>query len=906
MEEGDTSTGMEMNECPLLIASDDDDHNGNTTTRQNYLLRIILFLQSTEMFIAGARPPMNQSPSLSRVSSSLTSSFSVLSSTDAKDGLELEIVVVDDDDDGGEGPGPAVFGHNNSSAPQTDNIGVELQRQRKSFKRIFREKNLQSLNDRLGGVEGVADAFNTDLGTGISDNSEEISQRKMFQVSQNWALSQNYLHFLKKSCKSWSIALLSLAGALSLGFGMKEGGLESGWIEGAIVFVTIFVLLLFSSTRNWFEARRAKKQKPQKDVKVGVVRGGKEVPVCVSDLVCGDLVCLNAGCLIPADGLFVCGEGFEIDDGTLCSVLCNEQSPFLFYGSRVVKGSAKMLVISEGVDDTVLGEMMREAMNSSSSSTQKKTSIETSIDKLSKCINIGGILISILICVVVFLRFMKGKIDDESGANRPDSKGAPTELERILHSLKVIFAVSKGNVRVLTTLLGVLLVGIMEGIPFVVAIAIARWNSTTLSDRASAKDVLSCVKMAKVTTICTDQNVGWLEQETRDHPIASLVESGIKIIFFSRNDDAAELKMVSRECGICETDAEVLTSDDLQKCTTDEEMFERLESVKVVGKCDSALKQRIVRCLRSKGEVVAVVGERSYDAPMMKEADIGLAIKTEFSETTIDSANLIIVKGSFSLLIDMMICGRIINENLQKFIQVEVIMTIASSLINFISAVSSGDTPLSSIQLFWIYFLISIPGGLALLSGQPNKNLQDTIRPTGPLITKAMWVNILLQSSYQIGISMTLQLKGTAILGTSQAANDSMIFNAFVLCQLFNIFSARELKDPNIFKGIHQNSWFWVGSGAFVVVHVLFVAVDQSIANDAGLNWKQWLECCLIGAGTWLLDLVAKFHITEMARHWTRELIGTWRSTPESMSNLQNPLMTTGSTPGIVQGNTPG
>ncbi|XP_019176826.1 PREDICTED: calcium-transporting ATPase 12, plasma membrane-type-like [Ipomoea nil] len=903
MEEGDTSTEMEMNECPLLLTTsdDDDDHNGNTTTRQNYLLRIILFLQSTEIFIAGARAPASRSPSLSRVSSSLTS-YSVLSATDAKDGLDLEIVVVDDDDD--DGRGPAVSGHNNSSASQTDNIGIELQRQRKSFKRIFREKNLQSLNARLGGVEGVADAFNTDLGTGISGNSEEISQRKMIQVSQNWDLSQNYLHFLKKSCKSWSIGLLSLAGVLSLGFGMKEKGSQSGWVDGAIVFVTIFLLLLFSSIRNWFEARRAK-EKPQKDVKVGVVRGGKEVLVSVSDLVYGDLVCLKAGCLIPADGLFVCGEGLEIDDGTLCSV-SNEQNPFLFYGSRVVKGSAKMLVISEGLDDTVLGEMMREAMNSSSS-TQKKTNIETSIDKLSECINVGGILISILICVVAFLRFMKGKIDDDSGGNRPDSKGAPTELERILHSLKVIFAVSKGNARVLTTLLGVLLVGIMEGIPFVVAIAIARWNSTTLSDRASAKDVLSCVKMAKVTTICTDQNVGWLnhttQQETRD-----LVESGIKIILFSQNDDVAEVKMVSRECGICETDAEVLTGDDLQKCTTNEEMFEMLESVKVVGKCNSALKQRIVRCLRSKGEVVAVVGERSYDAPMMKEAAIGLAIKTEFSEITIDSANLVIVKGSFGLLIDMIICGRIINENLQKFIQVEVIMTIASSLINFISALSSGDTPLSPIQLFWIYFLISFPGGLALLSGQPNKNLQDTIRPTGPLITKTMWVNILLQSSYQIAICVTLQLKGTAILGTSKEANESMIFNAFVLCQMFNIFSARELKELNIFKGIGQNSWFWVGSGAFVVIHVSLVAVDQTIASDAGLNWKQWVGCCLIGAGTWLLDLVAKFHTTEMAiRHWTPKLIRICSSTPESiMSNLQNPLMTTGSTPNTVQGNSSG
>nr|GMC51472.1 calcium-transporting ATPase 12, plasma membrane-type-like [Ipomoea batatas] len=953
-------------------------------------------------------------------------------------------------------------------------------------KEIVKEKNLQSLIS-FGGVEAVAKALNSSIVTGISGNTEDISQRKMVQVSQNWALDQNYFHFLKKSCKSPSIILLFFAGVMSLVFGMKKEGLKSGWFDGAIVFVTLFVLLLFSSIRKWLEARTASKKSQkeqilQEDLKVGVVRGGdNEVLISVSDLFCGDLACLKAGCLIPGDGIFVCGEGLEIDDGTL-SPVCNKQNPFLFCGSRVVKGSAKMLVTSKGMDDTVLGERMKDAMILSP---QKKTNIETyDLDKMIECINRGGLLISILILLVLILRFsVMGKIDDDSG-NRPDSKGPPTELETILHSLKIILTESKGNARVLTALLSVSLVGIMEGIPFVVAIAIAYWNSKTLSDKASAKDVLTCVKMAKVTAICTDENVGLLKEHrieideifinsnssiisdvckaalrdgigTTPHPamdqpllswaerniglqrqasekrsmivdsngenpfeepcgvlvdrtkdsgkefdmhfkgpvdnilqmcsfyydpngkmeaideekkqeltekmkdmqgkhlkviayackstnvkklegeeltflgmfglkdtsqqetrqlIESLVQNKIKIILLSPHD-VAELNVISKECGICETDAEVRTSDELQQFRTDKEMFEMLESVKVVGKCNSALKQRIVRCLRSNGEVVAMLGARSYDTPVMKEADIGLAIKTEYSEITTEIADLIIVKGSFSLLIDMIICGRFIHENLQKFIQVEVIMTIASLLINFISVVFTGDSPLSAIQLFGIYLLISFPGGLALMSGQPNKNLKDTIRPTGPLITKAMWVNILLQSSSQIIIFVTLQLKGTAILRISPEVKESMIFNFFVFCQLFKIFSAREPKELNIFKGIHQNSWFWVGSGAFVVIHIPFVAVDHFIAGDAGLNWKQWLiGFCLIGAGTLLLDLAVKLLSVHTSRDWfirmcrsTSMSLNATSAPPESMpSNLQNPLITGGSTTNTFQSSTSG
>nr|GLL17401.1 calcium-transporting ATPase 12, plasma membrane-type-like [Ipomoea trifida] len=552
------------------------------------------------LFIAGAVASLSRVPS-----------YSVLSSTDAEAGQDLESGVVDDAD----GAEPAVSGHNNSSASQTDNIGIELQSQMSSFKRIFREKNLQSLNDSLGGVASVADAFNSHLETGISDNSEEISQRKMVQFSQNWAQAHNYLHFLKKPC----MVLLFLAGVLSLVFGIKEEGLQSGWVDGAIVFVTLFLLILITSIRDWSEERRARKKSQKEQIlqEVGVVRGGKKVLIYVSDLVYGDLVCLEAGCLVPADGLFVSGEGLEIDDdGTLS--ICNQQNPFLFYGSIVVKG----------MDDTVLGEMMKEEL----ASTQKKAKTETKIDKLSEFKNIVGLILSILLFVAVFLRFLGGKIDGDSG-NRPDSKGAPTELERILHYLKIIFTESKGNSRVFSILICVSLVGLMEGMPFVVAIAIRHWNSKTLSDRASAKDESSCVRMAEVTTICIiENNVGWLKEdrievgETRDRPIASLLASGIKLILLSQNHDVSELKqlIISREIGISETDAAdkvlTLTGHELQQCP-DEEMLEKLGSITVVGKCNSKLKQRIVRCLRSKGEVVAVVGERSGDALVMKEAD---------------------------------------------------------------------------------------------------------------------------------------------------------------------------------------------------------------------------------------------------------------------------------------------
>ncbi|XP_049383039.1 calcium-transporting ATPase 8, plasma membrane-type-like [Solanum stenotomum] len=271
-----------------------------------------------------------------------------------------------------------------------------------------------------------------------------------------------------------------------------------------------------------------------------------------------------------------------------------------------------------------------------------------------------------------------------------------------------------------------------------------------------------------------------------------------------------------------------------------------------MGNSSPAHKRFLIEQLKKRGEVVAVVGEQTSESNVVLEAaHFGLPVVTNWPKTITYVINSI--KG-----------GRIVCENMRQFIQVEIIFAISSLLINFILVILDGDGPLTVIQLVWVNLLVTFIGGPALLITQQTTRQQRdelSIIPRKPPITKVMWRNILFQASYQTGIFVFLQQRGSAILGITPKVNRSIVFNGFALCQLFNIFSARDLEQKNFFKGLGQNYLFWALSVICLVLQLGFIEVEAVFVftNTARLNWKQWVESILIGVVTWLLDVIVKW-----------------------------------------------
>ena len=151
-----------------------------------------------------------------------------------------------------------------------------------------------------------------------------------------------------------------------------------------------------------------------------------------------------------------------------------------------------------------------------------------------------------------------------------------------------------------------------------------------------------------------------------------------------------------------------------------------------------------------------------------------------------------------------------------------------------------------------------------------------------------MWRNIIAQASYQVGILVSIQCNGAAILGTNLEVAKSLVFNSYVLCQVFNLFNCRKLEKKNVFKGIHRNCWFCVAVGAILELQAVFIEIEHIVGGSERLNGGQWGICFLIGMAPWVIDWATKMGIRFHHRlDWTQSAI--WHQfDPFGSSSINN------------------
>ncbi|KAH7545344.1 hypothetical protein FEM48_Zijuj01G0083700 [Ziziphus jujuba var. spinosa] len=388
--------------------------------------------------------------------------------------------------------------------------------QRANIVKIVKEKDIDSLQS-FGGVGGIAEALCTDLELGIhipGDNEESTStspelpyareSAEAAQLSTTQA-TRGLFRLLKKYCSNCNILLLSLCAALSIGFGIKEEGWKTGWYEGAIITVAIFILILAPSIRDFIRQRRSQRlsetHKPIDETGF-VIRGGCRKELSISNIVVGDVVCLTSGSPIPGDGLFIVSDNevLVIEDGLESTV--DEKSPFLFYGAKVVNGSGRMLITSVGME-TVLGEMMSKVSN-----THSKNPLPAQLEKVGTTTQIAGLSISVLILVVLFLHFMlesKHTNDKKHSAGLPELKNTAA-TKGIIDIIKKIVTEPCGKISPFTASLAILLIGVQEQIPFVIILAMAYRRKRMFSRKeAYVQELLASVTIGSAKFICVEK-----------------------------------------------------------------------------------------------------------------------------------------------------------------------------------------------------------------------------------------------------------------------------------------------------------------------------------------------------------------------------------------------------------------
>ncbi|GMP60843.1 hypothetical protein CsSME_00023544 [Camellia sinensis var. sinensis] len=345
--------------------------------------------------------------------------------------------------------------------------------------------------------------------------------------------------------------------------------------------------------------------------------------------------------------------------------------------------------------------------------------------------------------------------------------------------------------------------------------------------------------------------------------VESCRDAGVNVKMIT-GDNVFTAKAIATECGILDTTEDlnsgaVVEGKDFRNFS-DQERMEKVETIRVMARSSPFDKLLMVQCLKQKGHVVAVTGDGANDAPALKEADIGLSMGIQGTEVAKESSDVVILDDNFTSVVMVLRWGRCVYNNIQKFIQFQLTVNVAALVINFVAAASSGEVPLTAVQLLWVNLIMDTLGALALATEQPTNDLmkKKPVSRFDPLITNVMWRNLLAQALYQVTVLLILQFKGRSIFGVNEKVKDTLIFNSFVLCQVFNEFNARKLEAKNVFTGILKNKLFLGIVGITIVLQVVMVEFLKKFANTERLNWAQWMACIIIAAMSWPIGWLVK------------------------------------------------
>ncbi|KAF0913327.1 hypothetical protein E2562_021976 [Oryza meyeriana var. granulata] len=345
--------------------------------------------------------------------------------------------------------------------------------------------------------------------------------------------------------------------------------------------------------------------------------------------------------------------------------------------------------------------------------------------------------------------------------------------------------------------------------------------------------------------------------------VKTCMSAGITVRMVT-GDNINTAKAIAKECGILTDDGIAIEGPDFRS-KSPEEMRDLIPKIQVMARSLPLDKHTLVTNLRGMfREVVAVTGDGTNDAPALHESDIGLAMGIAGTEVAKESADVIVLDDNFTTIINVARWGRAVYINIQKFVQFQLTVNIVALVINFVSACITGSAPLTAVQLLWVNMIMDTLGALALATEPPNDEMMKR-PPVGrgeSFITKVMWRNIMGQSLYQLVVLGTLMFGGERLLNIkgedSKTIINTLIFNSFVFCQVFNEINSREMQKINVFRGIISNWIFIAVIAATVAFQVVIIEFLGTFASTVPLNWQLWLVSVGLGSISLIVVVILK------------------------------------------------
>lgn len=273
-------------------------------------------------------------------------------------------------------------------------------------------------------------------------------------------------------------------------------------------------------------------------------------------------------------------------------------------------------------------------------------------------------------------------------------------------------------------------------------------------------------------------------------------------------DTAATALEIGKQIGVFEDEPEnigadgSLTSLDQQMITgeqwealSDEEAYERAKDIRVMSRARPTDKQRLVAMLQKRGEVVAVTGDGTNDAPALHYAHVGLSLGSGTSVAK-EASDMTLLDDSFKSIANAVMWGRSLYRNLQRFLFFQLVVNVAALLLVLGGSVIGTEMPLTVTQILWVNIIMDTFAALALASLPPSHEvMKDKPRKASDfIINKSIGFGILF-----CGIVFSLVMFALLVYcerrgkGGVDVHELTMFFTTFVMIQFWNLFNAKAL-----------------------------------------------------------------------------------------------------------------
>ena len=352
--------------------------------------------------------------------------------------------------------------------------------------------------------------------------------------------------------------------------------------------------------------------------------------------------------------------------------------------------------------------------------------------------------------------------------------------------------------------------------------------------------------------------------------IQSCLNAGIKVKIIT-GDTQATAREIGRQIGLWkpeDTDANITTGEQVA-AMSDEELTTRVQDLKIIARARPLDKERLVKALQRNGEVVAVTGDGTNDAPALNAAQVGLSMG---DGTTVakEASAITILDNSFTSINKAVLWGRSLYRNIQRFIVFQMTINVAACLIVLLGAVLGTESPLTVTQMLWVNLIMDTFAALALASLPPDPHVMlEKPRPlsahiitpgmgrviiTTGLIFVALLFGLLQYFNYN-DITAFSQIEWQHLFdnyfrfddqGTLSQYELSLFFTIFVMLQFWNMFNAKAFATgTSAFASLRKSSGF-IGVGLLIIVgQILIVTFGGEMFSVTPLSIDDWWQLIL-------------------------------------------------------------